>query len=59
MHSGMIPQRGMPLQELRASSDCCGRLVVSGECVCGTYISGSLFKKKEILSVVSPVEVQT
>ena len=26
-----------------ASSDCCVTLVLSVECVCGTYISGSLF----------------
>ena len=35
-------ERGLPLQKLRASSDCCVTLVVSGECVCGTYMSGSL-----------------
>ena len=33
----------MEMQKSRGSSDCCVTLVVSGECVCGTYISGSLF----------------
>ena len=43
MHIVWMSQRGGPMQKLRASSDCCVTLVVSGECVCGTYISGSLF----------------
>ena len=31
------------MQKARALSDCCVTLVLSVECVCGTYISGSLF----------------
>ena len=34
---------GASMQKARALSDCCVTLVLSGECVCGTYISGSLF----------------
>ena len=45
--------------KIARSSDCCVAWVVCGFRICGTYISGSLFFKKEILSVVSPVEVQT
>ena len=45
----------MAMQELRASSDCCVTLAVSGSSVCGTHISGSFFLKKKILSAVSPV----
>ena len=59
MHIELTPHVGMAMQELRASSDCCVTLAVSGSSVCGTHISGSLFFKKEILSAVSPVEVQT
>eukprot|EP00964_Phaeocystis_antarctica_P128398 scaffold92176_cov25-Phaeocystis_antarctica.AAC.1 len=49
----------MAMQELRASSDCCVSLAVSGSSACGTHISGSLFFFKEILSAVNPVEVRT
>ena len=45
--------------KIARSSDCCVPQVVCGFRFCGTDISASLFFKKEILSVVSPVEVQT
>ena len=45
--------------KIARSSDCCVAWVVCGFRFCGTDISASLFFLKDILSVVSRVEVQT